>query len=91
MAWLLAYNSGLLGRIALLDVPGAVARLLAGAATSNLGLNDKHEAWKRAAEEDLPDSPLSARKRGWFPLLNLKCSWTATTPLIAISKSPGLH
>ncbi|HSU29969.1 MAG TPA: F0F1 ATP synthase subunit alpha [Bryobacteraceae bacterium] len=51
MAWLVAYNTGLLDRIAPADISEAFASLMTGAASSELGLNDKHDDWKRAAEE----------------------------------------
>lgn len=51
MAWLVAYNSGLLDGIAPADISEAFKRLMTGAADSELGLNDKHDDWKRAAEE----------------------------------------
>ena len=50
MAWLVAYNIGLLDGIAPVDIPAALERLMKGAAGSELGLNDKHDDWKRAAE-----------------------------------------
>lgn len=53
MAWLVAYNAGLLDNIAPAEVPNAFARLMAGAAASDLGLDDKHEDWKRAAKASL--------------------------------------
>jgi F-type H+/Na+-transporting ATPase subunit alpha len=62
MAWLVAYNSGLLDTIAPADIPAAFARLTAGAATSELGLNDKHEAWNHAAQEWLGQTVLARRK-----------------------------
>ena len=51
MAWLVAYNTGLLDGIAPADIPAALERLMAGAGISQLGLNDKHDDWKRAAAE----------------------------------------
>lgn len=50
MAWLVAYNAGLLDRVAPSDIPAALERLMHGAARSNFGLNDKRDDWKRAAE-----------------------------------------
>lgn len=55
MAWMVAYNAGLLDTIAPADIPAAFARLMAGAETSRLGLNDKHDDWKRATQEWLDD------------------------------------
>lgn len=55
MAWLVAYNTGLLDEIAPADIPEVFARLMTGAASSELGLNDKHDSWKRAAEEWIGD------------------------------------
>lgn len=53
MAWLVAYNSGLMDAIAPASVPAAFARLMAGAAAGELGLNDTHDDWMRAAAERL--------------------------------------
>jgi F-type H+/Na+-transporting ATPase subunit alpha len=50
MAWLVAYNAGLLDGLAPADVPAAFERLMAGVATSELTLDDKHEDWVRAVE-----------------------------------------
>jgi F-type H+-transporting ATPase subunit alpha len=49
LAWMAAYNAGLLDRIPPAEVPAAFARLMAGAAASSLGLEDKTEDWRHAA------------------------------------------
>ena len=49
MAWLVAYNAGLLDNVAPTEIPAALARLLAGTAAASLTLNDRQENWKRAA------------------------------------------
>jgi len=53
MAWLVAYNAGLLDNVDPAEVPNAFERLMAGAAVSGLGLDDKHEDWKRAGKASL--------------------------------------
>ena len=50
MAWLVAYNGGLLDAVAPTDIPAAFGRLSAGAASGELGLNDKHDDWRRAVQ-----------------------------------------
>jgi F-type H+-transporting ATPase subunit alpha len=50
MAWLIAYNSRLLDEIGPASIRAAFTRLMAGAAGSVLGLSDKHDDWKNAAE-----------------------------------------
>jgi len=50
MAWLIAFNAGLLDEVTPADIPLSFARLMAGISNSNLSLNDKHEDWKRAAQ-----------------------------------------
>jgi F-type H+-transporting ATPase subunit alpha len=48
MAWLVAFNEGLLDDLALDAVPPALARLTAGAGTRGLALTDEREKWVEA-------------------------------------------
>lgn len=50
IAWLVAYNAGLLDEIAPAGIPAAFSQIMAGAARSPLGLNNKHDEWKHAAQ-----------------------------------------
>ena len=49
MAWLRAFNEGLLATSAAGDIQAAPARLAQGEAVSGLGLEDSRELWKQAA------------------------------------------
>jgi F-type H+/Na+-transporting ATPase subunit alpha len=53
MAWLVAYNTGLLDAIVPADGPQVLARLMSRIASSELGLNSPHDEWKRAVEDCL--------------------------------------
>jgi len=50
MAWLVAFNEGLLNTTAERDIPAALDRLAEGVTTSELGLQDSRDRWKQAVE-----------------------------------------
>ena len=47
LAWLVAFNEGLLNNTAAGDIPAALSRLEAGVAAGDLRLEDDHERWKQ--------------------------------------------
>ncbi len=50
MAWLVAFNEGLLDAIAAGDIPAVLSRLAAGAGSGDLRLEDNHGSWKQAVK-----------------------------------------
>jgi F-type H+-transporting ATPase subunit alpha len=58
MAWLVAFNAGLLDHVPPAEVPAVVEHLIAGARSSGLRLEASQDDWKRAAE-----TWLSSQKR----------------------------
>ncbi len=60
MAWMIAYNDGLLDEIALGRIPEALGKLMEGSAASHLALSDNRGDWKRAVEQWLGETPMAA-------------------------------
>ena len=50
MAWMVAYNEGLLDGVPNGEIPAVVDRLAQWARNNGLSLEDKHEDWKRAVK-----------------------------------------
>jgi len=50
MAWLVAFNEGLLNATPLSDIPATLTRIEEGLKTSSLRLEDAHASWKQAVE-----------------------------------------
>ncbi len=50
MAWMVAYNEGLLDGVPNSEIPAVVDRLAQWARNNGLSLEDKHEDWKRAVK-----------------------------------------
>jgi F-type H+-transporting ATPase subunit alpha len=56
MAWMIAYNDGLLDEIEPGRIPEALGKLMEGEAASHLALSDHREDWKRAVEQWLGET-----------------------------------
>ena len=50
MAWMVAYNEGLLDAVPHNEIPAVLDRLAQWTRNSGLNLEDKHEDWKRAVK-----------------------------------------
>ena len=53
MAWMVAYNEGLLDALPSSDIPVVLRRLAQWVSSSGLSLEDKHEEWTRAVRNVL--------------------------------------
>jgi F-type H+-transporting ATPase subunit alpha len=61
MAWLVAYNEGLLDAVSSSEIPALLDRLAEWVNRSELRLEDKHEDWKRAVKNVLVSHPQEHR------------------------------
>jgi len=53
MAWMVAYNEGLLDALPSSEIPVVLRRLAQWVSSSGLSLEDKHEEWTRAVRNVL--------------------------------------